>query len=769
MAKRGKIKQIQPTKEQGVPLVSATVMSFPQPPLRKAEEYLEAYSGYAYTAVSAIAQEVASIQLKLYRVKMVNGEPQTEEIHEHKILSFLQFVNPLMTFYDMVEATSIYEELTGEAFWVLLRGVGNEPREAWLVRPDWIKVVPDTKTIVGSYIYDPGGIGTNKFSIPKENVIHFKYFNPKNPYRGKGSIQAAAMALDIHTFAQEWNRNFFFNSATPGLVFTTEQKISQQVIQRFMAQWKQEHGGRNNSQKVAFLGGGFKLDKTSMQPKDMDFTEQQSKMRDDILAVFKVPKTVLGLTEDVNRANAEATTRAFMERVITPRMRKFVGTLNEFLIPMFGEEGIFLDFEDPAPEDVEQKLKKYESGRKYGWLTANEIRVEENLKPMDGGDDLTPVGGGSPGGAIPPAPPTGDGAQQQMFTKFFQDIKNLFKRVEKGEKDVPVKAHKHMVPIPAKKLEEYDREELTAQLTKDLTQMIGAMLKEKEYDQKKKNEDDEKKQKKGEELEQGTNKFQMTKDQRDEHWRKFVAKTDEWESVMKQISMTLFDAQEKTMLTNLDTLKYWRKEVRKGRESSLLEPLKNMVKPWLATMVPFIREVVWDSGRVALDFLGLGGDLDMTTDPAVQFLREHATELMVGINETTREKLKKTLADGFEKGESIDELKSRVKKVFVEAKTSRTEKIARSEVLRASNFGTNEAYRQSGIVTGKEWLTALDASVCPACESMDGKIVQVDDNFFNKGDKLEIDGKTWKFDLFDVGYPPLHTSCRCTLIPVVLD
>ncbi len=90
---------------------SAVVMSFPQPPLRKAEDYLKAYSGYTYTAVSAIAQEVASIQLKLFSRKFVGGKVEATEVLEHESLSVLNFVNPLTTLYDLIEGTQIYLEL----------------------------------------------------------------------------------------------------------------------------------------------------------------------------------------------------------------------------------------------------------------------------------------------------------------------------------------------------------------------------------------------------------------------------------------------------------------------------------------------------------------------------------------------------------------------------------------------------------------------------------------------------------------------------------
>ena len=452
--------------KKDVSLMPSFVTNLPQPPLRKAEEYLAAYKGYAYTAISSIAQEVASIDLRLFKKKIVRGEVETDQIIEHESLSLLHFANPLMTFYDLIEATQIYLELVGEGYWLVLKD-GTTPRELWPLRPDWVKVIPSKETIIDSYVYTPGGNDVEKVTIPREDIIPFKYFNPQHIFRGKGSIQAAAMAIDIQDFSQQWNRNFFFNSALPGLVFTTDKAVSDSTVKRFMQQWQATYQGRNNPHKIAFLGGGFKAEKLSINAKDMDFAEQQKMMRDDILAVFKVPKTVLGLTDDVNRANAEATTKAFMERVITPRMIKLSNTLNEFYLPMFGEDNIFFDFTDPAPEDTEQKLRIYQSGLQFGWLTPNEVRERENLEPVDGGDVLLPAS------LAPIQTMPEESKGQSPVDKLLNIIRRERKEVVKDPKK---KKFKHMVKIPPKRLAQLQKEKLQGELASSFREYFSKIV-----------------------------------------------------------------------------------------------------------------------------------------------------------------------------------------------------------------------------------------------------------------------------------------------------
>jgi len=66
-------------------------------------------------------------------------------------------------------------------------------------------------------------------------------------------------------------------------------------------------------------------------------------------------------------------------------MKDLVGILNQFLVPEFGDD-LILDFVDPSPEDVKQKLEIYKSGYEGGWITQNEIRAKEGLLPIEGGD-----------------------------------------------------------------------------------------------------------------------------------------------------------------------------------------------------------------------------------------------------------------------------------------------------------------------------------------------------------------------------------------------
>jgi SPP1 gp7 family putative phage head morphogenesis protein len=120
----------------------------------------------------------------------------------------------------------------------------------------------------------------------------------------------------------------------------------------------------------------------------MQYVEQRKLNRDQILSIFKVPKSILAVSDNVNKATAEAENIAFAKVVIKPRLELIFDKLNRFLLPLFeGTEGMEFRFENPITEDKEFTLKE-KSASVNVWRTINEIRQDEGLDPVEGGDEL---------------------------------------------------------------------------------------------------------------------------------------------------------------------------------------------------------------------------------------------------------------------------------------------------------------------------------------------------------------------------------------------
>ncbi len=134
---------------------------------------------------------------------------------------------------------------------------------------------------------------------------------------------------------------------------------------------------------------------------------------------------------------------------------------------------------------------------------------------------------------------------------------------------------------------------------------------------------------------------------------------------------------------------------------------------------------------------------------------------------TDADKLAQIIADGFKQGHGVAKVTQSIRDEFPQFAKVQAQRISRSELLRTSNTMAVEAWKQSGVVAAKQWLTVSDP--CPYCEPMNGKIIGLDDRYFKKGTEYFGNSDTpIKLDYGSVKQPPLHVNCKCQTLPVLI-
>ncbi|MCL5431677.1 MAG: phage portal protein [Patescibacteria group bacterium] len=353
------------------------------------KQLLDAYKGMVFACVNAIAEEVGNIHLRLQR----KTKDSWEEIPDHPALTLLSSVNNFTTSSDLLIGTQAFLELDGNAFWYMVRNGnsgGGDLVEIWLLDPTRMSIVKNSTTIISNYVYQ----NEKGDKVPMElgEIIHFKRFNPKDQYRGVGTVQAAALPIDIDDYSAQWQRNFFSNAAMPSGILSTDGTLNQEQYDRIKANWDSKYKGVANSSKMALLEGGLHFTPVNFTQREMQFLDGRRAIRDEILAIFRVPKSILGIVEDVNRANAEASDYVFGKRVIKPKMQFLVDKLNEFYLPMFGLKNsqYRFDFDDPVPQNQDLLMTQISKGLNgASYLTINEAREQMGYPPLDeGGDEI---------------------------------------------------------------------------------------------------------------------------------------------------------------------------------------------------------------------------------------------------------------------------------------------------------------------------------------------------------------------------------------------
>lgn len=357
-------KQITPTSGRWVGGVSSN--QFEAKPV-SLDMFLRAYCtiGWFHACVATIAKSVAEVEWILYEKS--NDGTRKEVSKPHPLKDLLNSPNKFQTGHDLIEMTQIYQDCTGEGYW----HYDKRQNTLWSLPPNLIGVVADAKEFIKGYTF--GSESTTLTPIPVEEIIPFISPNPMNPIRGSGPAQAIAIELDTQSFALQHNRNFFYRGAYPGLVISYPDSIPIDEYERLITQWKTEHRGYGRAHETAIITGGGKVENISMTNRDIDFVKLMAGNRDSILGAYGVPYSILGGSEHVNKATAEAAQVDFGTRVIRPRLIKFREKLNKFLCPIFGKN-LELDFTNPVPTDQLQEATITTQAFQAGYITINEAR-----------------------------------------------------------------------------------------------------------------------------------------------------------------------------------------------------------------------------------------------------------------------------------------------------------------------------------------------------------------------------------------------------------
>lgn len=312
--------------------------------------------GSIYGIVSRIANSTSRHEWSLGRRRSRNPDKGgIIPVERHAALDLWDQPNPFMARQELVEITQQFLELTGEGIWVVAYAEGIKlPLELWPVRPDRMAPVPSPTEYMAGWVY----FGPNGQRIPLglDEVIQLKYPNPGDPLRGLGPVSAIQMEAQSRYMATLWNLQFFRNSALPGGYVSFDRELTDTEFRTWVERWRETHQGANNAHRVGILENAKFVD-ASVSQRDMQFAEMMRVTGDHMREPFGIHKASVGMSEDVNRANAEAAQWLFADEIIDPRLDRIKGKLNNQLLKLYPgvDPMLQFDYEDPRPVTEAEK------------------------------------------------------------------------------------------------------------------------------------------------------------------------------------------------------------------------------------------------------------------------------------------------------------------------------------------------------------------------------------------------------------------------------
>lgn len=343
---------------------------------------LAANLSWVYACVNIRAKSVAQTRFRIYRRL---GADEFEEIEDHPLFMLLSDFNPFWTKYELLYTTVTHLDLTGDAYWYIARDGMKRPREIWPLQADKMSIIPDPANYIKGY--ELKNQNQTTFFRPEE-VVHFRYPKSNDPYYGWGPLSAAAASHDIDHYQLEYSKNLYINGAIPPIALSTEKPLGDISRRALADSWHERFGGPENQGKIPVLDNGLKIQPVGVNPKDLDWLASNRTTRDQIMGIFGVPASKLGLVEDVNRASAEANDYTFAVNVVEPILNMVDDKLTKEFAREFPGDRLIIKHDTTIPKDEEKRARIMKMRLDIGLTTRNEERLMDGYEAVEGGDDI---------------------------------------------------------------------------------------------------------------------------------------------------------------------------------------------------------------------------------------------------------------------------------------------------------------------------------------------------------------------------------------------
>jgi len=682
-------------KESPVQEIDAKRVSFsvsdgiPQP--EAFADDIEAYSRHVwvYACANLIANAFSTIDFLPY-AKAEDGSWSVAETHP--FFKLLQNPNPYMSGIELRRIMSLSSKLTGNAYIVTLpKGdlkkdtARQEVLELWPLPPQFVRPITSSEKFIEGYVYDVLG---QKKTFSTNRIIHFRDANPGNLQYGQGSVTAAKNSITSDLMADAWNRYFFANNGRPDAILESDSGITQEEQKRITEGWQKLYAGATKRGKVAVLGGGLKYKESNRAHKDMDFVALRKMLREEILASFGVPQSMVGILDQANYSNMKEQTKVFWNQTMIPEIRKFEAVLTNRAKMLTGIENVI----------IQADLSKVEA-----------LREDENAKAT--------------------------------LAKLYVDM------------GIPLGQVVEALDLP---FEVADDEGAGDGEGDDEPKTPAAGAPEAEDDPK---EGDEP----GEKAVKGLD------DPRTVLWKRFDAGLRDHEDGLQLRVRDVFRGQKARVIA---AIKARADELFHVKHSGATKAFEDNLLNWDNERKLFAKKVKPGMKNAYLDFaartarkLGAGADFKLSEAAAENWIEAKVFKLVQGataytkeqISDAVREAVEEVVAEGLSAGDAINTVVDKIDDVYRFAMEGRAERIARTEIVSASNAGSVQAAKQLG-AEKKEWLTSRDNKVRDLHDGMDGQQVSMESTFEDEeGNKLAFPG--------DPSAPGGSViNCRCTVV-----
>ena len=338
-----------------------------------------------YACVRCLAEDLAKLPLHIYRA-LPSGGWQVDRAHP--LARLFARPNRWQTPFDFWSYVVTCLHLRGNAYIFVLRDDAGQPRALIPISPDRCTVRLSGKGWLFYDVWHPAFRDGENLTVHQDDMLHIKNMS-LDGFMGLSTITAAAEAMGLSLATQQHGATLFRQGTQATGVLTHPGVLNDVARRNVTESWMQRYTGVENANKVLLLEEGMKFDKLSMTADEAQFLETRKFQVEEICRFFRVPPHKVAALDRATFSNIEDQGQSYIDDSLIPMARK---------IEQSGEHNLLFDDERAQHEmrfDFDSLLRgnrisRYAANHTAlgdGWKSRNEVRREERLPPIPGGDE----------------------------------------------------------------------------------------------------------------------------------------------------------------------------------------------------------------------------------------------------------------------------------------------------------------------------------------------------------------------------------------------
>lgn len=636
---------------------------------------------------------------------------------------------------------------TRGAFIEKVRGKDGSIIALQLLPPQHTAPIPHPRKFVSGFEVDMRN-GT-KVTIPPDDVIWIRKPHPLDPYLSLTPLESAGIAVEIENLSKIYNRNFLLNDGRPGGLIVVRGEIDDDDKDELRSRFR---GNINRAGAVTVVSSDEGVDyvDTGASPRDANYIQMRQITKEEILASFGVPESVIGNAAGRTFSNAAEEHRVFWNETMLPHMELIGRGLDEL------DDEHYIDFDTsdvPILILYKQERERYLLDEfQNGLISGNEYRSQTGRKKVDSdlmqamlaNPNLTPIG------YTDRKFDSQEQAQQQQAAMMAQ------------QGQMPGVAAAGQMPAPPAPGEQAPAEpaapaspEIPAQMV-DFTEKPDTMAEALVAEQ----------------LGAGagpaaqaspsalsafddTMSFKSENKQIDEWDEKAEQNSRRWIEILDRNLERIFERQQRVVLEKAMGAKSKRAVNSGTLDVESIFDIDVWNKQIEEDLRPLISGIAADASSLISETTSM--PIDMDEDEVKEYLDAQVGR-MQKVNDTTKEELASAIIVALALANDEDRvgmLKAAISAIFINLLGKRKRTIAEHEAQTAYNAGVYFGSKQIGAST-KTWISSKDTKVRSEHRLLDGKSVGV-------GNSFEVNGLLIRFPGDPLSPPQMTINCRCRL------